>query len=260
MKKIFWPMMAIAMIATGVVSSACSREIENLATKDPGPRAEMYEIEKIINATLDSLDYYRNQPVDYIVTSHNGIVTNKISGHIGSSIYFGQDISNTGIESYEYICYNLPEFEAVTINASTIQLVGQAFPAECPLILKNLQQEGALVQFDIEVQGIELGSIEIESPYFQEVSFIDCIGIESKGVVPIVRKIAKDVSRIVFEKAVEWAYDIIFGDTSNANTGQACINAMLESVRECRKAGGLPSYSHGGECPAGCWFSCAPKP
>lgn len=243
--------------------TACSQELETMVNREKTSQEQAAEIENRVNAMRDSIAHYRDIPPDFTMRFENDTMTNTIWGHLGSPIHFGHIVSAERDFSYEFGSHTPLPADIEEINATTLRVVSDALPSDCPIILKNIQQKGEHLLFDIEVCGDKLGSIDLESPHFSE-------SIGTKGWGPGAKKVVEWITKnILGPSGGEYVYQKMkelgnSGNSGNSNNDArlACINSMMTQTRWCIEKRGTASWGHGptGNCPAGCWFNCDQKP
>lgn len=162
------------------------------------------EIDKVVEAAMDSVSYYRELPPDFVLCFNSDTLKNEVWGHVGSAIHFASIVANGEEEAYEFCSFGAVPSLLKKAGRSSIKVLNAAFPDNYPLLLQNVRQEGSCIWFEVEVNGIILGTLSLKSAHFQDVRVMDVIGSNSKRAWPVVKAVAKLVAEhLVAPFAVE---------------------------------------------------------
>lgn len=147
-------------VATLCMAAACSPASKNLVNKDLSKGLSDKDIELLVSSTLDSLDHYRSMPPDFTLRYRDDIVR----GHLGSPIHFLSD----SIGEHVFLSFSPLKVTMEVLDSRTIMVLSAAFPAELPMTLEGIQQEGTLVKFNLAIAGEQKLPFELTSDYFAD--------------------------------------------------------------------------------------------
>lgn len=242
------------------LTAACSRDMQTMVPREKSVNEQQEEIDKLVESTLDSVDYYRNLPPDFTLSYVRDLQENMVMGHLGSPIHFLNDAGGEHV----FLSFSPIPVELKVVDGKSVKVLSAAFPDDFPMTLENVQQNGASVTFSLAIAGEEKMDFVLSSGNFLTDS------IESGGILmvhpgfwPVLKWVAEHV---ILPIGAGLAVEVMSGGNSRSggsnnsnNPALWCIEAHVKMQAECLKTPGNSfSEGHGpdGNCPRGCWTRC----